>query len=167
VGKGGLVHVGKIRTIRMCREVLTMSDDFDRAMAELQQQVIEQARIYYSAKVVEEFYHPKNLGPMEEPDARGRVLGPCGDTMEFYLRLDGGRIERAAFMTDGCGATVACGSMLTQMIEGVSLEEASAITAEALTAALDGLPEEHAHCAELAINTLQATINSRGLLRGD
>jgi nitrogen fixation NifU-like protein len=135
-----------------------MSDHFDRAMAELQEQILQEARTYYSAKVVEEFYQPKNVGVIMGPDGYGSVLGPCGDTMDIYLRLDGQRIVKAAFMTDGCGATIACGSMLTQLVEGRSLEEAAAITPEDLTAALDGLPEEHTHCALLAVNTLREAI---------
>jgi len=137
-----------------------MTDNFERAMAELQEQILQEARSYYSAKVVEEFYQPKNVGVIMEPDGYGSVLGPCGDTMDIYLRLDGQRIVKAAFMTDGCGATIACGSMLTQMAEDQSLEEAAAITPEDLTQALDGLPEEHAHCAVLAVDTLQAAIAS-------
>jgi nitrogen fixation NifU-like protein len=132
--------------------------DFDRMVAELQQEIIEQARAIYSAKVIEEFYHPKNLGRMLEPDARGIVHGWCGDTMEIYLRLNGDRIKEATFMTDGCGPTVACGSVLTTMVTGMSLEKASKITPENLIAALDGLPEESVHCAELAVSTLQEAI---------
>jgi nitrogen fixation NifU-like protein len=138
-----------------------MSDRFDRAMEELQQQIVQEARSYYSDKVVAEFYNPKNLGLMLDPDAYGRVLGPCGDTMEIYLRLDGDRIVKAAFMTDGCGATVACGSMLTQLVEGASLEKATTITPEALTRALGGLPQDHTHCALLAVNTLRAALAHR------
>jgi len=54
--------------------------DFDRLVAELQQQITEQERAFYSAKVIEEFYNPKNLGRMSVPDARGIVHGWCGDT---------------------------------------------------------------------------------------
>ncbi len=136
--------------------------DFDRMVAELQREIIEQARALYSDKVIEEFYNPKNLGRMPEPDARGIVVGWCGDTMEIYLRLNGDRISEATFMTDGCGPTVACGSMLTTMVTGMSLEEAGEIRPENLIAALDGLPEESLHCAELAVSTLQEAIaNSR------
>ncbi len=135
-----------------------MSDDFERAMAELQEQVIQEARSYFSDKVVEECYHPRNEGIIMGPDGVGHALGLCGDTMEIYLRLSEGRIVKAAFITDGCGPTVACGSKLTQMVERLSLDEAAAITAEDLTAALDGLPEEHAHCAVLAVDTLRAAI---------
>jgi nitrogen fixation NifU-like protein len=137
-----------------------MADDFDRTMAELQEQILQEARTYYSAKVVEEFYCPKNVGVIMRPDGYGSVLGSCGDTIEIYLRLDGQRIVKAAFMTDGCGPTIACGSMLTQMVEDRSVEEAAAITPEELTQALDGLPEEHAHCAVLAVNTLREAIAS-------
>jgi nitrogen fixation NifU-like protein len=135
-----------------------MATDFDRAMEELQQQVIERARALYSAKVVEEFYNPKNLGRMREPDAHGLVHGWCGDTMEIYLRVDGERIEDATFVTDGCGPTVACGSKLTTMVQGMSLEKASEVLPADLLEALDGLPEESAHCAELAVSTLQKAL---------
>jgi len=129
--------------------------DFDHFVEELQQRVLEDARTDYSDKVIEEFYNPKNLGRMPEPDAHGLVQGWCGDTMEIYLRLNGERIEEATFMTDGCGATIACGSMLTQRVTGKSLEEVGELLPEDLIEALNGLPEENEHCAELAVSTLQ------------
>ena len=137
-----------------------MATEFDRFVEELQQEILEQARAVYSGKVVEEFYYPSNLGRMLEPDARGVVRGWCGDTMEIYLRLDGEKIRAATFMTDGCGPTVACGSMLTRMVVGKSLEDAGKILPEDLLKALDGLPEENVHCAELAVKTLQVAIAS-------
>jgi len=148
-----------------------MSTDFDRSVEELEQRVIEQARAVYSDKVVNEFYNPKNVGRMPESDARGLVHGWCGDTMEIYLRLKRARIEKASFVTDGCGPTVACGSMLTTMVQGMSLEEASEVRPADLLEALDGLPQESAHCADLAVSTLQnALLNWRveqdGLLDG-
>jgi nitrogen fixation NifU-like protein len=132
--------------------------DFDRLVAELQQQIAEQERALYSAKVIEEAYNPKNLGRVSRPDVYGIVHGWCGDTMEIYLRLNGHRIVEATFMTDGCGPSVACGSMLTAMVRGMSLEEAGKICPENLIAALDGLPDESLHCAELAVSTLQEAI---------
>jgi nitrogen fixation NifU-like protein len=132
--------------------------DFDRMVAELQQQIDEQERALYSAKVIEEAHNPKNLGRMAKPDAYGIVHGWCGDTMEIYLQLNEDRIKEATFTTDGCGPSVACGSMLTKMLTGMSLSEASEITPENLIAALDGLPEESVHCAELAVSTLQEAI---------
>ncbi|MBN1582125.1 MAG: iron-sulfur cluster assembly scaffold protein [Anaerolineae bacterium] len=148
-----------------------MATDFDRAMEELEQQVIDQAREIYSDKVVDEFYNPKNVGAMLNPDARGLVHGWCGDTMEIYLRLDDEIIKQACFMTDGCGPTVACGSMLTTMVQGMSLAKAGEVRPEDLLEALDGLPEENAHCAELAVKTLQNAllnwyVEKNGLLDG-
>jgi nitrogen fixation NifU-like protein len=139
-----------------------MSTGFDRSMEELERQIIEQARTIYSDKVVDAFYYPQNLGHMSEPDARGLVHGWCGDTMEIYLRLKEERIEEARFTTDGCGPTVACGSVLTTMVRGMSLTQAGEIRPEDLLEALDGLPEENAHCAELAVKTLRnALLNLR------
>jgi nitrogen fixation NifU-like protein len=135
-----------------------MTNDFDRFVDDLQQQIIEQARAVYSDKVVEAFYNPRNLGRMPEPDACGIVHGWCGDTMEIYLRLNGERIEQASFTTDGCGPTVACGSTLTTMAQGLSLQEAGGIKPEDLLDALGGLPEESVHCAELVVNTLREAI---------
>lgn len=131
---------------------------FDRFVEKLQREIIEQARALYSAKVIEEFYNPKNLGRMSEADAVGIVHGWCGDTMEIYLRVNGRRIVEATFITDGCGPTVACGSKLTTMIQGMSIGKAGELTKDDLLTALDGLPEESLHCAELAVNTLREAL---------
>jgi nitrogen fixation NifU-like protein len=133
-------------------------NDFDRWVAALQEAILEREQALYSAKVLAEARQPQNMGVMHDFDGYGLVVGPCGDTMEFFLRLNGERIEEAAFMTDGCGPTVACGSMLTRMAQGKSLAEAAAIEAAEVIIALDGLPAEHVHCATLAVNTLQQAI---------
>ena len=138
-----------------------MTTDFDHLVEELKRQVLEDARTVYSDKVIEAFYNPRNPGRMPEPDGKGVVKGWCGDTMEVYLRLDEERIAEARFMTDGCGPSVACGSMLTTMVQGMSLDEADEIRPEDLLKALDGLPEESVHCAELAVSTLREAIANR------
>ena len=141
--------------------------EFDHAMAELQEQVDAWERLQYSAAVIAEASQPSNLGRMEDADVHGMVEGWCGDAMEIYLRLDGDTIEEATFATNGCGPTVACGSKLTSLVTGRTLEEASQITPEALDAALDGLPESHVHCATLAVSTLQnALFNLRAGVEG-
>jgi nitrogen fixation NifU-like protein len=95
------------------------------------------------------------VGVIPDADMHGVVQGWCGDTMEIFMRLNGGTIEEATFVTDGCGTTVACGSMLTQMVTGMTLAEAEWLLAEDLIEALNGLPEESMHCAGLAVSTLQ------------
>jgi len=138
-----------------------MATDLDRFVKELQRQIDEEARAVYSDRVIQEFSNPKHVGRLAEPDAHATVRGWCGDTMEIYLRLDGEKIEEASFMTDGCGPTVACGSVLTTMVQGMSLEEAKRIRPQRLIDALDGLPEESVHCAELAVTTLKEAIGNR------
>ena len=133
--------------------------DIDRILEEIRRQLIEQERAIYSAKVIEHAHNPRNLERMHKPDAHKILRGPCGDTMEIYLRLDKERISDVTFMTDGCGPSIACGSMLTTMVRGITLEEASTVETGDLLAALDGLPEESAHCAKLAVDTLQKAID--------
>jgi nitrogen fixation NifU-like protein len=136
--------------------------DLDDLALKLQQEIDAQERALYSAKVIAEARNPKHVGRMSQADVRGLVHGWCGDTMEIYLRLNGAQIVEATFMTDGCGPTLACGSMITSLIQGKSLAEADAILPEDLIVALDGLPSESQHCAELAVKTLQnALLNWR------
>ena len=134
------------------------AEGFERFIEDLQREVGEQAQAAYSAKLVEEAYHPSHIGRMDAPDAYGRSMGWCGDMMEFYLQLDGERIEAAKFMTDGCGPTIACGNALARLAEGLTLEEAGDVMPERIAEVLESLPEGHFHCAELAVSTLQNAI---------
>jgi Mrp family chromosome partitioning ATPase/NifU-like protein involved in Fe-S cluster formation len=99
-----------------------------------------------------------NVGVLENPDAQGNFLGSCGDRMQIHLKLINDRILDAKFLADGCGATLACGTMITKMASSKTLEEAGKITPEELIEALDGLPDDHLHCAELAVMTLREAI---------
>jgi nitrogen fixation NifU-like protein len=136
----------------------TETSSFDRIVTALQEAIREQEEAMFSAAVLKEARQPRNMGIMLDPDGYALVCGPCGDTMEMFLRVQDSRIEVAAFMTDGCGPTAACGSMLTQMAQGKSLDEAAAIEAADLITGLDGLPPEHVHCATLAVHTLRQAI---------
>lgn len=136
------------------------SDRWDRVVAELQREIEEKERALYSTRVLEQARNPENLGRMEAPDAHAIITGWCGDTMEIYLRLNGNTIQEATFLTDGCGPSVACGNMLTTMVQGMALNAANRIDPADLILALDGLPEESAHCAELAVNTLRQAIDN-------
>jgi nitrogen fixation NifU-like protein len=129
--------------------------DFDRMVEELRREIVQREQQLYSATVLREVSNPQNVGVIPDADMHGVVQGWCGDTMEIFMRLNGGTIEEATFVTDGCGTTVACGSMLTQMVTGMTLAEAEWLLAEDLIEALNGLPEESMHCAGLAVSTLQ------------
>lgn len=136
------------------------SDRWDRVVAELQREIEEKERALYSTRVLELARNPENLGRIEAPDAHATITGWCGDTMEIFLRLNGNTIQEATFLTDGCGPSVACGNMLTTMVQGMALNAANRIDPADLILALDGLPEESAHCAELAVNTLRQAIDN-------
>jgi nitrogen fixation NifU-like protein len=118
----------------------------------------QEMRKIYSEAVVEHSMDPRNLGDLEDADGFAKVTGPCGDTMSIWLKVNGATIINASFMTDGCGTTVASGSMVTEMIKGKSISEARKITQRDVLDALGGLPQESEHCALLAANTLKAAI---------
>jgi len=118
----------------------------------------ESTQVAYSARVIEEATHPHNVGRMPNADAYGIHRGGCGDTMEIYLQLDGNRIQGAMFMTSGRTPAIAAGSVLTTLVQGLSVEEASRISASDLIETLGGLPDAHAHCAELMVNALREAI---------
>ena len=135
-----------------------MSEDFDKAMDELQTSIIEEARKVYSEKVIERWLNPKYMGEVEGPQGYGKVTGPCGDTVKIFLRVDNDKIIDARFITDGCATTIAAGSMACELAIGKSFKEALKITKEVILEQLGGLPEESTHCALLASNTLRTAL---------
>ena len=137
-----------------------MSSNFDQFVDELDKAVMEEMRRDYSAKVVKIFLNPANVGKMENPDDYGKVKGSCGDTMEIFLKIDKELITNASFITDGCGPSLVCGSMVTQLIKGKYIYEAGEITAEKMLDELGGLPEADQHCARLAADTLHEAISN-------
>ena len=140
-----------------------MSDDkksdFDKFVDELQEQIYEQERQDFSEKVVAEYYNPYHFGKMKNPSAFGEAKGKCG-MMQFFLKINNKIITDATFFTDGCGTTVACGSKMIKLIEKKSIKEIIKITENDLKNALDGLPPENEHCAELAVRTLRVALKN-------
>lgn len=135
-------------------------DDFVKLMEMLQKKIEYGEEQKYPKVVIREYKNPNNFGVLETPDAFGKIKGPCGDTMELSLKIEKLKIKQAFFWTDGCGATIACGSMLTKIIKGKTLQEANNISNLQLLETLGGLPIEHHHCTILAINTLQKSIKN-------
>jgi len=117
-----------------------------------------QSRI--SPRASERFQQPRNYGPLDRFDGYARVTGPCGDTMEFWIRVQEGRIAEATFTTTGCGPSRASGSMATELAIGKPPKEAAQIDQADILAALGGLPEDSEHCALLASITLRAAIKN-------
>ena len=136
-------------------------ENFDKFFAKLQKEIMEQEIKEFNEYIVNLFHNPKNWGkpPDEEITISQKYKGPCGDSMIFYLKINGNIIEKANFITDGCGASLATACQTTLLIEGKSLSFAEALEPEDIDLALKGLPEDHKHCAELAIRTLRRAIN--------
>ena len=132
-----------------------MADDIDKIARTLQEAILEG----YSEKFKQEFYNPKNIGKIEDADSRVSIMGVCGDTVEMYLALKDGKINDIKFMTDGCGATIACASYVTRMVKGRAVKDALRIKPEDVDTYFEGLPDESKHCAKLVIDALKATLN--------
>jgi nitrogen fixation NifU-like protein len=129
-------------------------DPFD----ELEDKITKQMESSYSKKTLEYIKNPKNVGRMNDPDGGAIEKGICGDTLEIYLVIKNNMIVEARFYTDGCGVTLACGSALTEFAKGKSINETLGISPKNIIDKLEGLPEEHIHCAILSTNTLHKAL---------
>jgi nitrogen fixation NifU-like protein len=115
--------------------------------------------IGYSAKVMEHFLQPHNMGEIADADGIGEVGNPvCGDVMRLMIKVEDEKITDIKFQTFGCGAAIATSSMVTELVKGKTLDEAEQISNQAVIKALGGLPPAKIHCSVLAEEALQAAI---------
>jgi nitrogen fixation NifU-like protein len=136
-----------------------MISDFDQAMEEMQAAIIEDARKIYSETVIRKWINPRQMGEIRNPQGYGQVIGPCGDTLKIFLKIQGDRIMDARFVTNGCMTTIAAGCMACELAIGKRTGEAFTIGQELILEELGGLPAESEHCALLASNTLRTALN--------
>lgn len=137
-----------------------MKSDFDKFAEQLQEEVFRDARRHYSEMVVNHWLHPRNIGKIKNPDGYGKVTGSCGDTMEMFLTIENNKITKCKFLTDGCGTSIACGSITTELAKGKDIKEAKKITQNVVLKTCGGLPPEDEHCALLASDTLLVAIKN-------
>ena len=133
---------------------LNEPDEFDR----MQEEILRDAAKVYSSKVIELWQNPLNAGWIKDPDGYGCITGPCGDTVQIWLKVEEGLVAEATFWTDGCGPSIVCGSMVTVLARGRKVVELMDIDQQAVLDALGGLPEESRHCALLAARTLAQAV---------
>ncbi|MDK2887615.1 MAG: nitrogen fixation protein NifU [Thermoanaerobacter sp.] len=131
-----------------------MDFELDKLAAELQKEVWSQ----FSEVVIDHANNPRNVGSIEEADGYASVTGVCGDTIQIWLKVKDDSISEIKFWTDGCGTTIAAGSMVTELARDKTVAEALQITPRDVLDALGGLPDESAHCAFLAANALHEAI---------
>ena len=115
--------------------------------------------IMYSEKVMDHFTNPRNVGELPDADGVGTEGNPvCGDMMKIFIKVDDDKVTDAKFQTFGCGAAIAVSSMVTEMVKGMTLDEALKITKASLAEALDGLPPQKMHCSNLGADALRKAI---------
>lgn len=129
----------------------------------------------YTKEVMDHFMNPRNVGIIKDANGVGETGNPtCGDIMKIYLQIDqrpisleaGGKKQEATeefisdvkFQTFGCGAAVATSSRITEMVKGMTVDEAEKVTNAEVASSLGGLPPIKMHCSNLAANALQAAI---------
>ena len=113
----------------------------------------------YSEKVMDHFENPRNMGEIPNASGSGTVgNAKCGDIMKMDIQVENGVIVDVKFKTFGCGAAIATSSMATEMVKGKTIDEALALTNNAVAEALDGLPPVKMHCSVLAEEAIHAAI---------
>jgi len=117
----------------------------------------------YSELVMEHFRNPRNVGRIDDPDAKSIEGSPaCGDMVAVYLKVDAEtqRIDDIKFESYGCASNIATGSIITELAKGKTLDEAKAISWQQASEALGGLPPIKTHCSVLAVDGLRAAIQN-------
>jgi nitrogen fixation NifU-like protein len=124
----------------------------------------------YSAELLDHFQNPRNAGEIEAPDRTARLENPaCGDILELSLKLENGlentkpedrRIAEIRFRAKGCVPAMACGSAITELAKGKTVEAARLISREELVQKVGGLPQASDHASHLAMDTLAALLRN-------
>jgi nitrogen fixation protein NifU and related proteins len=131
---------------------------YNSRMNEMESELKEKLSKLYSETTINHILHPHNYESLPNSDGFGLCQSNCGESMKIWLRTRNDIVDDTGFWTDGCAATVACGSMATDLIKGKTVLEALAVSACHIANALVDLPEGNFHCAELAEQTLRLAL---------
>lgn len=111
----------------------------------------------YSPTLIDHFLNPRNAGLMREPDGVGQdEYVECGDLARFFIRVRDGRATEMRFQTYGCGPTIAAASVASEIMAGRAVEDLAHVKAEEIERALEGLPDDRRHAAEVVAGALRA-----------
>ena len=114
-----------------------------------------------NSKIMDHFFHPRNMGTMKNPDAIGKIGNPmCGDIMHIYLKIKDNIIKDIKFQTYGCAVAIASTSVLTELVKGKSLAEAKKISNKKIREILGDMPVHKYHCTILAEQALKSAIKN-------
>ena len=117
----------------------------------------------YSPQVLDHFQHPRNPGEVINPDVSVQIDNPvCGDVLKLTVKINRGRIDEIRFLAQGCVPSMACASLLSEMVQGKTLDEARQLSREKLIEAAGGLPQASLHASHLAIDALREVIKVYG-----
>lgn len=113
----------------------------------------------YSAKVLDHFHNPRNIGSLEDANVVVQAGDPsCGDALVFFIKIENDVILDIKFLIKGCGAAIATSSIATELVMGKNLDEVLTLNDQKIAIALDGLPEEKMHCSNMAASALHAAV---------
>jgi nitrogen fixation protein NifU and related proteins len=109
----------------------------------------------YSPELLDHFQNPRNVGDVEAPDVSAQMQNPaCGDVLKLTAKLAGRQIADIRFRAKGCVPAMACGSAITELVKGKTVEEARQVSREELVRKVGSLPQASAHASHLAVDTL-------------
>jgi nitrogen fixation protein NifU and related proteins len=131
---------------------------YNGVMSESEIRLKERLMGIYSEITIDHIIHPQNIDSIPNPDGFAASDSGCGEIMKIWLKISNNTVENAGFWTNGCAATIACGSMSTVLAIGKSVNQALGITARNIADALTDFPEGNFHCAELAADTLRVAL---------
>ena len=127
-------------------------------MQDTREELKKRLRAIYSETTVDHILAPRNRHAIPHADGFAHYTGEDGESMKIWLRIRNHIVEHAGFQTDGCAATIACGSMATELIRSKTIDEALSITGHDIAAALVDLPPGNLHCAELAAGAVRKAV---------
>lgn len=144
---------------------MAMNDDeFEAIVGRIQQEVFAETRNVFGDIGFERWRKTRYNGRMADADSFARIRGTCGDTMEIYLKFKDGVVEKASYVTDGCGSSALCGSFTAELAIGRNPDELCCITGTEVLQMIGTFPKEEEHCATLATETLHEALHEYMLM---